>query len=214
MNPNLKFKIKNLKLADGFTLIELLIAIAIFLILSLGIVALVSNVFISSSKQSNLLADSDQARRLAFSFINELRNMSNSSTGAYALASSTGQSIMFYSNIDADADMERIRYFALNGRLYKGVLEPVGNPLTYTPANEKTFVAQDNLANGADPVFYYYDGDFTGAESPLAQPVNVTEVKFVKAEIRVYNKAGVDNTNFYTVAASGAISNLKTNLGD
>ena len=108
MNPNLKFKIKNLKLADGFTLIELLIAIAIFLILSLGIVALVSNVFISSSKQSNLLADSDQARRLAFSFINELRNMSNSSTGAYALASSTGQSIMFYSNIDADADMERV----------------------------------------------------------------------------------------------------------
>ena len=214
MNPNLKFKIKNLKLADGFTLIELLIAIAIFLILSLGIVALVSNVFISSSKQSNLLADSDQARRLAFSFINELRNMSNSSTGSYALASSTGQSIMFYSNIDADADMERIRYFALNGRLYKGVLEPVGNPLTYTPANEKTFVAQDNLANGADPVFYYYDGDFTGAESPLAQPVNVTEVKFVKAEIRVYNKAGVDNTNFYTVAASGAIRNLKTNLGD
>ena len=58
----------------GFTLIELLIAVAIFVVVSLGIVALVSNVFISSSKQSNLLADSDQARKLGFNIMNELRN--------------------------------------------------------------------------------------------------------------------------------------------
>src|SRR3989338_9356926 len=82
----------------GFTLIELLIAVAIFVVVSLGIVALVSNVFISSSKQSNLLADSDQARKLGFNIMNELRNAQTSSTGAYALASAGAQDLMFYSN--------------------------------------------------------------------------------------------------------------------
>ena len=50
-------------------------------------------------------------------------------------------------------------------------------------------------------------------QSSLAQPVNVTQVKFVKINLQIYNKAGVKNTNTYTVTAGAAIRNLKTNLG-
>lgn len=211
-----KFKIQNSNVCDaGFTLIEMLVAIAIFVIVSVGLVALVSNVFISSSRQSNLLADSDQARKLAFNIINELRNAAVSSTGAYALATADNQTLTFYSNIDSDAGVERVRYFAQNGKLYKGVLEPVGDPLTYNPANEKIFVVQNNLANGINPLFYYYDGAYDGVNgSALSQPVSVTAVKFIKLDLKVYNTGGVTNTNFYTVTASGSIRNLKENLGD
>ena len=200
---------------EGFTLIELLIAVAVFVVISVGIVALVSNVFVSSSKQSNLLADSDQARKVGFNIMNELRNAQTSSTGAYALASAAAQDLMFYSNIDGGTDIERIRYFAQNGKFYKGVLKPTGNPLAYTSTNEKTFVVQDNLANGSTTLFYYYDTDYDGtATSSLAQPVSVTAVKFVKLDLKVYNRAGVLNTNFYNITASGAVRNLKENLGD
>jgi prepilin-type N-terminal cleavage/methylation domain-containing protein len=204
---------KNNKTA-GFTLIEMLIAIFIFALISIAIVALVSNVFVSSSKQSGLLADSDQARRVAFSIINELRNSQPSSTGAYSLESAGNQTLIFFANIDGGTDTERVRYYVQSGKLYKGITKPSGNPLAYNTANERTGVVQNNLANGVNPVFYYYDGDYTGTQSALSQPVDVTDVKLVKLDLKVYNKAGVANTNFYSVAASGSVRNLKVNLGD
>jgi hypothetical protein len=44
-------------------------------------------------------------------------------------------------------------------------------------------------------------------------PVNATQVKFVKVNLQIYNKAGITNKNTYTITASAAIRNLKTNLG-
>ncbi len=199
----------------GFTLIELLISIVIFIVISLGLVALSSSILTSSNKQSGLLADSDQARKLSMSIMNELRNAQVSSTGGYPLATAESQNLIFYSNIDSDTVVERVRYFVQNGKLYKGVLKPSGSPLVYNTGNEKTFVVQDNLANGINPVFYYYDQNYDGSTNTfLTQPVNVTVVSFIKLDLKVFNKAGVVNNNYYTVTASGSIRNLKQNLGD
>ena len=198
----------------GFTLIEIIVALFGFTILSFGLVALISNVFVSSTKQSNLLADSDSARKLSFQIMSELRNSETSSVGAYSLDTAGAQSLIFYSNIDGGADVERVRYFAQNGKLYKGIVKPSGNPLAYNLGTERTFAVQNNLANQANPLFYYYDGTYTGTQTALSQPVNVTVVKAVKLDLKVYNKAGVASTNFYTITSSGSIRNLKTNLGE
>ena len=221
-NPNakyfglhLKFGMRNFKLNRGFTLIELLISVAIFLLVFTGVAVLISNVISSSSTQAGLLADSDQARKLAFGIVGELRNAQVSSTGAYSLESAGPQSLIFFSNIDGGTDVERVRYFSQNGKLYKGVIKPYGNSMSYSPSREKISVVQNNLANAADPIFYYYDGTYEGVtDNYLAQPVSVTSVKFVKVDLRILNKAGVNNTNFYSITASGAIRNLKTNLAE
>ncbi len=212
---HLKFNIRNLKLNRGFTLIELLIAAALFILLFGGLAILISNVLVSSNTQAGLLADSDQARKLAFGIVGELRNAQVSSTGAYSLDTAGPQSLVFYSNIDGGTDVEKVRYFVQGEKLYKGITKPYGNSMSYSPSREKITVVQNNLANGADPVFYYYDGTYEGvANNFLPQPVSVTAVKFVKVDLRIFNKAGVNNTNFYTVTASGAVRNLKTNLAD
>ncbi|MBI5530949.1 MAG: type II secretion system protein [Candidatus Doudnabacteria bacterium] len=198
---------------QGFTLIELLIAIFGFTLIIWGLISLVSNVFFASKTQSGLLSDIDQARRLAFQITTELRSGQTGNNGSYVLDTAGNQQIIFYGNSDMDSGVERIRYFAQNGSLYKGVTEYNGT--TYNTTTEKTILVQSNLANGANPVFYYYDGSYTGSssQSPLSQPVNVTQVKFIKVAIQIYNKAGVKNTNIYTVNASATIRNLKTNLG-
>ena len=206
--------ILNLKLNRGFTLIEVVVAMAGFVILSVGVMALFSGVFISSSKQSALLADSDQARRMSFSLINELRNAQTASTGAYALDTAQAQALTFYSNVDGGTDVEKVRYFVQNGALKKGVIKPSGSPLGYNSVNEKILTVQNNLANGTGTIFSYFDGSFNGAGSGLAQPVSVTEVKLVKLDLKIYNKAGVVNKNFYSVTASAAIRGLKANLAD
>lgn len=215
MKKNLKFKMKNLKLEQGFTLIEMLIAIVIFAIVSIGLVALVTSIMVSSAKQSSLLAGSDQARKLAANMMNELRNAQVSSVGAYPLAIAESQSIIFYSNIDSDSYIERVRYFIQNNKLYKGILKPSGNPLVYNLANEKLSVAQNDLANGTDPIFYYYGKDYDGSSDIfMNEPVNVTAIRLVKLNLRIFNKAGVSNSNYYTITASASIRNLKDNLGD
>ncbi len=207
---------KKLTVKKGFTLIEMIIGIVIFVVLSLGVVALVSNVLVSSNTQSTLLANSDQARKVGTGLMNELRNAQVSSTGAYPLDTAGDQTLIFYSNIDGGSDMERVRYYVQNGKLYKGVIKASGNPLTYNPANETSAAVQDNLANGAGPLFYYYDGTYEGTSTQvsLVQPVSVTQVKFVKLDLKVYNKGGVANNNFYSVTASGSIRNLKDNLAN
>ena len=202
-----------MKSQSGFTLIEMVVAVAGFSLIIWGLVALVSNIFFSSSQQSGLLADSDQARRLAFEVASELRNGQTGSNGAYVLDTAADQQIIFYSNADSDSGIERIRYYVQDDKLYKGVTEY--NGATYNVATEQSTVVQNDLANGADPVFNYYDGTYTGSstQTSLVQPVNVTAVKFVKVSLQIYNKGGVKNTNTYTVTASAAIRNLKTNLG-
>lgn len=200
---------------SGFTIIEILIAIFIFVVISIGIVALASNLLLSSARQSNLLADSDQARKISNNIINELRKAEVSSIGSYPLATADAQTVVFYSNIDSDSYIERVRYYVQDGKLYKGILKPSGNPLTYSQSNEKTNLVQNELANGNDPLFYYYNGDYdSSTDDFLSQPVSVTEVKYIKLNLKIYNKGGVKNTNSYTVTAAGSIRNLKDNLGD
>ncbi len=200
---------------NGFTLIELLVAIFGFTLIIWGLVGLYSGIFRQSAQQSTLLADTDQARKLAYQISAELRDGQSGANGAYVLDTAGDQQIIFYSpNADADAGVERLRYYILNGKLYKGVTEYNGS--NYNTTTEQSIVVQNDLANGNNPVFYYYDGGYVGSTTQvsLSQPVNVTAVKFVKVNLQVFNKAGVKNINTYTVTGSAAIRNLKTNLGN
>ena len=180
-----------------------------------GLIGLFSNIFTSSAQQSTLLADTDQARRLAFQIAKEIRDGQTGLNGAYVLDTAGDQQIIYYSpNADNDTSVERVRYYVQSGKLYKGVTEYNGS--TYNTSTEQTIVVQNDLGNGAAPLFYYYDDSYSGSstQASLAQPVSVIQVKFVKVSLMVYNKAGVKNTNTYTVTAGAAIRNLKTNLGN
>lgn len=207
-----KLKIAN-KTENGFTLIEIIITIFCFVLIAWGLIGLVSNIFFSANQQSGLLAISDQARKLSSQMVYEIRDAQTPPTGAYILDTAGDQQLIFYSNSDIDSAIERIRYFVKNGQLWKGITEYSGSG--YSTSTEKTALVLNNLANGSSPVFYYYDGSFTGSstQSSLVQPVSVTAVKFIKVNLQIYNKAGVNNANTYNVTASAAIRNLKTNLG-
>jgi Tfp pilus assembly protein PilV len=210
------FQLKNNKInnSSGFTLIEMMVAIFGFVLIIWGLVGLYSNIFVTSSQQTGLLADADYARKLVFKIANEIRNGQTGSNGAYLLNTAGDQQIVFYSNADIGADVERIRYYTSGGILYKGVTEY--NGATYNTTTEVSTIVQKDLANGSNPIFYYYDGTYTGSstQASLTQPVSLINVKFIKVSLQIFNKAGVKKTNTYTVTSSAAIRNLKTNLGD
>jgi hypothetical protein len=125
------------------------------------------------------------------------------------------QALTFYTNLDGGVDVERVRYFMSGTNLRKGILKPTGSPLTYNVANEVVSTIQTDVANGANPLFYYYDGTYTGAtDNFLAQPVDVTDVTYAKLSLQITNKGGQANTGTYNVTAAGTVRNLKTNLDD
>lgn len=197
----------------GFTLIELLVSIALFSVLMLGVVSLFSNVFTVNRQQGGLLADQDQARKVSFQIMAELRNAITSNVGAYPIDTAGDQQLIFYSNVNGGTQIERIRYYIQNNTLYRGVVTPTGSPLSYNIASEVVTPVQKNTAAGTTPIFYYYDDTYNGITgSPLTQPVNITAVRFVKLVLPIANKAGVKNTNSYSVTAMATIRSLKTNL--
>lgn len=197
----------------GFTLIELLVAISIFSVLMLGVVSLFSNVFTVNRQQGGLLADQDQVRKVSFQVMAELRNAITSNVGAYPIDTAGDQQLIFYTNQNGGTQIERIRYYIQNNTLYRGVVTPTGNPLSYNIASEVVTAVQRNVSAGAVPIFYYYDDTYNGIiGSPLTQPVNITAVRFVKLVLPIANKAGVKNTNSYSVTAMATIRSLKTNL--
>lgn len=198
----------------GFTIVEIVVAVSLFALVGVFMVGLISNVLTGSSRQSVLLSDTDQARKVSYIFTSEIRDAQTSNTGKYPLEKATSTEIIFYSNYDKDASIERMRYYLSNGILYKGVIEPTGSPLTYNTANEVVSVVQKDVVNSTSALFTYYDGTYNGTGSALASPVNVTAVKYLQINIQVANRSGLSTTAYYTVSAGGAIRNLKNNLGN
>lgn len=199
---------------SGLTLIEMLMAIFVSSLLIMGSISLFKVVFTGSKQQTAMLGSADQARKVSFNFVNEMRNATTGNDGSYPINLANNTSLTFYSNYGASTgQINRYRYYTSNQKLYKGTIVPTGNPLTYNSANETTKLIHSGLASTSATIFKYYDGNFAGTSSPLTQPVNVNQIKFVKIDLLLLTQNTKASTTTYTVSAGTAIRSLKTNLG-
>ena len=199
--------------SNGFTLIEVIVTISIFTLILFGIVLLVTSVLQDSGFQQRILDNNDQARKLATTFTNEMRNAVTSATGSYVIGEASDQQIIFFTQ--TSTTVNRIRYYLSGGKLYKGVTIPTGTPPTYNLANETVEVVQSAMATGVgEVIFKYYDSDYTGGvgQNPLTQPVNLTQIRYVTMDLKIYLQGSRNNINTYTVRAGASIRNLKDNL--
>ena len=206
-------KISELK-NKGFTLVETIVTIFVFSLLMMGTTLLLRDVFLTSRTETLSANNVDQARKTANTFINEIRNSTGGANGAYTINTANDNNITFFSTAILNNGMaSKIRYYISNGVLYKGVTNPSGSPLAYNGTETVTTITKD-LSLGGNPLFTYYDGDYDGTTSPLAQPVNVTQVKFVKINLTVLKQVIQNSSATFTVSAGASFRNLKTNLGN
>ncbi|HQL53018.1 MAG TPA: prepilin-type N-terminal cleavage/methylation domain-containing protein [Candidatus Magasanikbacteria bacterium] len=207
-----KFILKRNLNNSGFTLLELLVAIAIFLWLFLG-----SSWFIIHGLRYNAiiweqLTTQNEGRQAIQNFVDDIRRAEESSLGAYAIAKANNYEIIFYANIDVDHSKERVRYWLENGTLKKGVTKPSGNPLTYSNDNEIVKELAHNVVNLEKnvPIFQYFDQNYSGTQSPLAQPVRVIDVRVVKIQLEL-EKDPTESPVPLHIEGLGQIRNLKMN---
>ncbi len=196
---------------SGITLLEVLVAMGISIFIFGAIAALMMVSFKSNKIVWEQLSTQNEGRKATQDFINELRTAAASSVGAYPLESVGPQQIIFFSNIDIDPLRERLRYFKDGTNLKKGVIKPSGNPFTYNPAVETVTIVAHDIANGNNPVFYYYGQNYTGqADNFLPAPVNILQVRMVKITLDLEEDPRASPVPFH-IEAKGEIRNLKTN---
>jgi|SRR3989338_1365041 len=203
---------KDGKLLTGFTLVELIISIAIFLVLIIGAANLLVSIIQNPKAQLAAMDNIDRARFVSSNFINEIRA---AAYGSYPLIEAENSEIIFYSPVGASSgNVNRIRYYVSGDTLYKAVIVPVNG--IYNLSSEVVTPVLTSLSNGGDPLFYYYNGSYNGVANitPLSQPVNVVQVKFVKMNLTVKKQITAQDASTFSLNAGTAIRVLKNNLSN
>ena len=178
----------------GATLIEIIIA-ASFVALIVALLIYVG--FSLTSFNINFMKSFEPQFELQYvvqNMIKEIRTMRQSSVGSYPISQAASSTFIFFSDIDADGVVERFKYFVSGNALKKGILVPTGNPLIYNEANEETFDILHNLKIGTSSVFNYYDANYSGSEAPLSFPINIPDVKLIKAQFTITKSDGTATT--------------------
>jgi prepilin-type N-terminal cleavage/methylation domain-containing protein len=195
----------------GMTMIEVLVAMGIFLLVIGGI----AEIMIWGNHGKDVvweqLSTQNEGRKVVQDFVNDLRRANASSIGAYPLELAQSQEIVFYSNVDTDSWRERVHYFLQGTTLKRGLVKPSGNPLAYNTSTEIAVDVAHDLANGANPIFYYYDQSYDGiTTSSMSYPINISAVRMAGIKLMLEEKPNVAPAPF-NIEAKTEIRNLKNN---
>lgn len=196
----------------GFTLSEVLISIFIISVVSYAVSTFQRDVFaLNYSLQGSLSAQLD-ARRLVKVMITELRKAEPSAAGAYPIAAASPTSVTFFSDVDNNGTVERVRYFVSSGQIRKGIIVPTGNPPVYNAGSEQLSTLISGFVSSSTlPLFEYYPATYTGTTSPLSIPVDIPSVRLVKVTV-IIDKDPNKSPVLMTITSQVNLRNLKDNL--
>jgi len=189
MNKGFTLVRKSCDREQGFTLIEVLVASVLMVALGTSLLGLQFLFTQNELTAFNTYSNISEANSVTSSFVNEIRKANSSENGSFALEVLNDYEIVFYSDIDFDSQVERVRY-SLNGTvLEKGVIEPTGNPATYLVASEQTKTISQSVRNGASPLFFYYNDDWPTdiVNNPLALSSRLSETQIIRIFVVINN---------------------------
>ena len=194
-------------------MIEITVALGIFVIIIISWYSFI----IKSYQLSEFALQQQEAVRQAQAGIEimtqEIREMSTAEDGSYSLALADDNEIIFYSDINNDYLTERIRYYLANNKLYKGVIQPTGDPLSYPLDHEVVQTIASFTNNGPTNLFTYYNEayPFDTDNNPLPAPARLIETKLIHLDLIININPHRDPENFL-IESDIQLRNLKTNL--
>ena len=197
----------------GFTLIETIVVIVIFTLALgtvFGLIVMAYRVQGYTWQQSQAIKE---ARKGVEIMVKEIREARTGEDGSYTINKTEDKEFGFYSDIDRDLDIEKVRYFiegdpdSLEGALFKkGVINPVGIPATYPTSSEIVTTLAKYIRN-SPPIFRYFDEN--GNELPSPARRKDTTLMQVYLIINVDKNRPPQN---FELKSEVQIRNLKRNL--
>lgn len=194
----------------GFTLLEIMIATTLMSILGMAVFGL-QDLFLQNETTSfTTFTNVTQANDVVRQFTREIRRATSSATGAYPLSILEDNNIVFYSDIDLDSIVERVRYTLNSNVLEKGVTEPSGNPIIYDDANERTKILSENIYNTNIPIFSFYNSSWPSdtINNPLQSTIRISDTKTVRIFIIIDSSQGIKQTEEYSLDSFVTLRNV------
>lgn len=164
----------------GLTALEALVWVAIFSVV-MGTIVSATLYFYRVNRYTLGQATSvTSGQRGLEEMMRTIREAAYASDGAYPIISISTSSFSFYADVDSDPQIERLRYFLQGTTLYEGIVEPSGDPPTYTSAEATSTVSEDvRNVLFATSTFRYFDD----VGSLMTDYTQVDDVRFVTANL-------------------------------
>lgn len=198
----------------GYSLFEIIVAMAIFLIALTIISGFIRRGYESNRFSLELLDAVNFAKKGIDAMAKEIREANYAENGDYPIVEAKDQSIIFYSDIDSDASVERVRYYLNGTDLMKGIIEPTATqPIQYPSGSESVALVTQYIRNNTSPIFYYYNGNYPAdtTNNPLVTPANVNQIKLVRLFLKI-NIDPIKAPGDFNLEIFSQIRNLKNNL--
>ena len=169
-------------LKRGMTMIEAVVWIGVFVSAMLALTSSVLYFYRTSNYTIQQATATASAQHGIDVMVRTIRESSYASNGAYPVVSLAANDFRFYADVDDDPGIERIRYYLSGTQLFKGVVEPAGDPSVYTGA-EATSTVSDYVRNieQSTALFTYYDKN--GAQ--VTDYSKIADVRFVAANLLI-----------------------------
>ena len=201
------------KRQKGISFIEMIITISIFTMAMIAVSTFIISIYRVYNYNIEQVSAINEARRGIETMIKEIREAKTADDGSYPLVKAGDFEFIFYSDVDRDGLIERIRYFLDGTDFKKGVVDPSGDPPQYVLTNETINVLSRYVRNASTPVFTYYNGDWPvdTVNNPLPTLTRLMETKLM----HVYLKINVDPNrppSDFELESDTQIRNLKNNL--
>jgi len=206
-----------MKKQRGFTLVEMLVTIAVYGLLMVVAANLLIIIYKNANTNPNALNSVDQAQAAAANFVNLVRDAAYGNDGSYPLNEASTTEVIFFSpyGTGSSATVDRIRYYISGTTLYEGVTAPSGSPSSYNLANEKVLSVVTGVSGiGTSTIFYYFTGTYAGTSTAISQPVNMSQVTYIRMNFAVKLNEVHGSSAISSISTGAAIRNLKTNLGN
>lgn len=186
----------------GFTLTETIVVIGISTLVLLAVIGFIYYFYRTSGYNLSQMAAVNSARRGMEIMVREIREATFSDEGSYPVKQAGSDSFTFYSDIDKDDNVERVRYFLENNILNKGVLKATGSPPQYQEENEQVKILSRNIRD--EGIFTFYN----------KENLEIEELEIL-ADIRLIQIQLVVNTDpnrppgEFTLISNAQLRNLK-----
>lgn len=171
--------LNNSKKPKGFTLVETIVTVAIFVI-AMGVV---SGVIVYSYRihgyvfQQSLAVS--EARRGIETMVKEIREARAGEDGSYLIEEAGTSTFIFYSDVDHDLEVEKVKYYVEGTDFIKELFDPVGFPPEYSSSSQKIYLSK--YVRNVPPIFTYLDEE--GNE--LAYPARKKKTKIIQVYLEI-----------------------------
>ncbi|HRH24374.1 MAG TPA: hypothetical protein PK109_02175 [Candidatus Paceibacterota bacterium] len=190
----------------GISLVETVVVIAITAMVAGSLLSAIRYFYVNNAYVFEAASSVDSARRGIATALSDLREASYADDGAYPLGSVATSSITFYSDVDADGGVERVKIWRVSNTLYKVVTNASGNPPSYTGGGSSTTTIATYLRNATStPLFAYYDANGTKLSTTSTPIASIATVAMTIQIDLNPNRA----PNVFTLTGSATMRNLR-----